>query len=67
MHHSNVLGIRLVGVDSQKEARKHQRQDGHELDQDVQARTACVLERIADGVAHHCRFVYVGAFPDDNA
>lgn len=35
----------------------------HELDEDVQARTGSVLERVAHGVAHHGGTVYLAALP----
>ena len=40
-------------ADLHKEGGKHQRDDRHELNENVQGRTGGVLERVADGIADH--------------
>uniref|UniRef100_J3KZH6 Uncharacterized protein n=1 Tax=Oryza brachyantha TaxID=4533 RepID=J3KZH6_ORYBR len=42
---------------SSEEGREDERLHGHELDQDVERRPGCVLERVADRVADHRRLV----------
>ena len=48
-------------VDRQKVFGEHQRQDRHELHQNVEGRAGGVLERVAHGVTHHRGLVHVGA------
>lgn len=45
-----------------EEGSEHKRLDSHELDQDVERRPGCVLERIADGVANHRGLVSIRTF-----
>ena len=45
----------------QEERRKHERLDGHKLDQDVVGRAGGVLQRVADGVADDGRPVALRA------
>ncbi|OAY62630.1 hypothetical protein ACMD2_07589 [Ananas comosus] len=45
-----------------EEGSEHERFDGHELDQDVERRPGCVLERVSDGVADHSSFVGIRTF-----
>lgn len=59
-----VLQLALRSLEYQssmggKEWREDERFDGHELDQDVERRPGCVLERVANGIADHRRLVSV--------
>ena len=42
---------------------ERQRDDGHEVDEDVHGRAGGILERIAHGIAHDSRLVGLGALP----
>src|SRR6476469_6212580 len=48
-------------VASDEQRREHERDRAEQLDEHVQRRTRCVLERIADRVAHHRRLVCIRA------
>ena len=45
-----------------EERYEYQRQNGRQLDQDVQRRARRVLERIANRVTNNCSFVVLGTF-----
>jgi len=45
--------LNLSSILARDQRSDHQRDDGHELDQDVHRRTGGVLERIAHGIAYH--------------
>src|SRR5690606_6420148 len=51
----------FVELDDQR--REHERNDRHQLEQDVERRSRCVLERVSHGVADHGRFVGVRSLP----
>nr|GMD78916.1 inorganic pyrophosphatase [Ipomoea batatas] len=50
-----------------EEGREHERLDGHELDEDVQRRAGCVLERVADSVTNNGRLVAIGSLGTESS
>ena len=41
---------------------EHEGDNAHEFDENVDRRTGCIFERIADGVANNSSFMGIGAF-----
>ena len=58
LDHMDETVVSTIGLDEWCE---HQRDDGHELDQNVESRTRGVLKRVTDGVTSDSVFVRCGS------